>query len=423
MSLQRARELREDRARLWEGMKALHEDADGAVLDDERQASWDKMGEQVDALGNEIEAIEAREATLSETAAKIAEVQRQLEEANPTTRESAEGNDEAHKRAFGNYLARGWGELSSEDRDVLRENRALATQTKGTDGTGGYTVPVDFRAQLVEGMLAFGGMRAAANVITTADGRTLDIPCSDDTGNTASIVAEATAITASTAVPFRKVTLEAVKYYTGPIKISRELAADSAMDMNAIVRNAMTTRFARATAAHYVTRSSTETVGPHGIVNDSTGAAIAANLAAVTFDKLLTLEAAVDPSYRPNAVWMFNDTARVGFRKLREGSSGAFLWQPSLQAGDPDRLLGYPVIVNQQVASFGTSGNKPIWFGDFSHYWIRDVEDISVKVLEERYAEEDVVALLAFMRTDGRAVFGSTVPAQKPYRCILQSTG
>lgn len=430
MSLTRARELREQRAKAWEQAKALHDRAaeESRNLHDDEKQQWDRLSTRMDELEAEYTEIEGRES-------KIKRVQEELEQKQEALtakrefggkRESAEQQEQAHQRAFRNYIVRGWQNLDAEDRDALNETRALAKQVVGTNLTGGYTVPTDFRATLVETMKAFGGMRTVATIITTDNGRNLQVPTTDDTGNVATLIGEATAITNSTAVPFGRKTLEAHKYYSGPIKLSSEILDDSGIDIEAAVRSAMATRFGRATEAHYATRSSTETTGPHGIVNDSTGPVIAASLAAVTFEKLLDLEAAVDPAYRRDARWMFNDTVRAGLRKIRENSTagtGQFLWQPGLTAGDPDRLLGYPVVVNQEIASFGTSGNKPIWFGNFSHYWIRDVRPIAIRRLEERYAEEDVVALVAYMRTDGRAVFGTTDTTIKPYNCILQSTG
>lgn len=433
MSLTRARELREQRATLWEQAKDLHERAsdEGRDLSDDEKQTWDRLTERMDELETEFRDIEAREERIRKVGEELAEKQEALTARKEfgAEQESAEEQNELHKRAFRNYIVRGWFGLDAEDKEILSETRALATQVVGTNAQGGYTVPTDFRAQLVEAMKAFGGVRSVANVITTDNGRNLQVPVSDDTGNVATIIGEATAITASTHVPFGQKTLEAAKYYSGPIKLSSELLQDSALDMEMIVRDKMVMRFARATEAHYATRSSTESSGPHGIVNDSTGAVTiddgtgGSGLNKLTFEKLLDLEDSIDPAYRRNARWMFADQTRAYLRKIRENSTssdGQFLWQPSLQAGTPDRLLGYPVVLNQDMQAWGTTGNKPVFFGDFSHYWIRDVRPIAVRRLEERYAEEDVVALVAYMRTDGRSVFGSTDPALKPYRCILE---
>lgn len=428
MSLSKAVELRQDKKRCFENAKTIYDLAGSEKrdLNSEEREQWDRHMADVDSLTERIEQIEGDEARMN--AAREQLDQRDPRLTDPQDFDLPEvDTEEARERynnAFKSYLTQGIVDISPEERATLHETRALAQQLVGTNAKGGFTVPTDFRAEVVATLKSFGGMREAAFTLNTANGQDLQVPVSDDTGNQATLIAEATAITSTTNVPFGQKTLEAGLYHTGPIKISMELLQDSAIDIEAFVRDAMITRFGRRWNNHFTLRSSTESTGPHGLVNDSTGAVIAADLAAVTFEKLMDLEATVDLEYRKGASWMFNDTARTGLRKLRElGTSGAFLWEASVQNGVPDRLLGYNVIINQDLASFGSSGNKPIWFGDYSHYWIRDVAQMSIRRLEERYAEEGVIALLGYARVDGRSVFGSTVPARKPYRCIIESTG
>lgn len=417
MSLQKARELREERAKLYEEAKGDIEANVEGFSDPEAKEAWDRRMARMDELKEQIDQIENAHAQMKSHEEDLAVRQHALDHLKEfgAKRESAEENQQEYREAFRAYL---------RDEMSLRELRALATQTKGTAAAGGNTVPTDMEASVMAAMKEFGGMREACRIITTPNGRNLDMPTSDDTGNVAKIVAEATAITASTAVPFGKVTLEAIKYHTGPIKISRELVQDSVIDVEAFVRDRMAERFARATNAHYTTRSSTESSGPHGIVNYSTGAVAVANNA-LTPENLLSLLHSVDPAYRrgPGVAWMTADAGVNEIRALRWGSSRAFVWQPSLQPGVPDSLLGYPVVVNQDVPLEGTSGNKWLWFGNWNHYVIRDVQGVDLLRLEERYAEEDVIAYVGYLRTDGRQLTGSTVAALRPFRAIIQSTG
>jgi len=426
MSLNRARELREQRATAWEAAKRAHDTADAegrAELNSEEQVIWDGAVADMARLETQYTAIEERDAALQGVQADLDAKQRRLTEDRQFGEKevSAEERNDLHRAAMDDYIRRGWRDMSADNREFLQETRAIAQQLVGTNAKGGITVPTEFDSRVRTAMKAYGGIRATATVLATGDGRDMTVPTSDDTGNVGSLIAEATAATNSTHVPFGSVTLEAPKYTSGPIKLSTELLADSGIDIEAYVRNAMSVRIGRATEAHFATRSSTESSGPHGIVNDSTGAVNVA-ASAITVAKLLDLENAVDPAYRMMARWMFNDATRVLVRKLREGSSGAFLWAPSVQAGDPDFLLGYPVTINQNLASFGTSENKPIFFGDFSHYTVRDAGPFALRRLEERFADEDVTALIGFGRIDGRSTFGSTAPAQKPIRCIVVST-
>ena len=428
MSLARARELREKRAGLVESAREIQRIASEDSRDrlsSEEETRFDGLMGEVDALKVTIDELEKREATLKAHEEEIAE-KRELHVdltklGHGDEIENTEEQEQRYSDVFRKYVRYGRAELTGEDRKVL-EQRALATQVKGTDSSGGFTVPDDMQATVVSALKKFGGMREVATSFQTSNGRNLDVPVSDDTGNTAKLVAEATAITASTKVPFGTVQLEAHLYHTGPIKLSHELIQDSVVDIDGFVAEAMQIRLGRIWNTHFTTRSSTESSGPNGIVNDSTGAVDVVSLATLTVDNLMDLQDSVDHANWPNATWMFNNTVFTALRKLRRGSSDQFLWAPGLTQGAPDLLLGHGYTINQDVASFGTSGNKPVWFGDFSHYWIRDVAGLSIRRLEERFAEEGVVALLGYARVDGRAVFGSTVPGLEPYRCIIQAT-
>ena len=416
MSLTKARELRQERAKLWDQNKAdIAANPEGFTP--ELQEKFDKRNADIDAMKGQIDTIEANHRTMAEQAEQMAMDQSDADFRKEfgAKRESVESNVEEYREGFLNYI-RG-------DMDI-KELRALAVQTKGTAGLGGNTVPIDMEANITAAMKEFGGVRSVARIIRTDNGRNLDFPTSDDTGNVAQIVGEATAITATTAVPFAKVTSDVVKYHTGPIKVSRELEQDSVIDMLQFVQDSMVTRIGRITNTHYTTRSSTESAGPHGFTGESTGAVAVVN-GALTPENLLSLIHSIDPAYRRgNQVgWQMADASLNTVRALRWGSSRAFVWEPSLKAGTPDRLLGYDVTVNQDTPLEGTSANKWIWFGNWFHYLVRDVRGLDLIRLDERYAEEDVIAYIGYMRTDGRKLTGSTVASLQPFRSIIQSTG
>ncbi len=105
---------------------------------------------------------------------------------------------------------------------------------------------------------------------------------------------------------------------------------------------------------------------------------------------------------------MMNDNS-LSKIKLLTDSQGRPLWIPGLVNGAPDTLLGSPYVINQDMATMTISA-KSILFGDFSKYLIRDVRDVTLLRLDERYAEFLQVAFLAFMRTDGDLLNAGTVP-------------
>lgn len=443
MSMHKAQEKRRERARLWEEAKEIHERYDGDTLPDDQQEKWDRLTSKIDELKKDIDSIEAREDTAKELEEELRRQTKQLNETKEFGKQpkSAEELNEQHREAFTQYL-RSYGERDPDAvarsqrnlREVEQELRATGTQSVGTAGEGGTWVPTDFRASAIEQMKAFGGMRRSrATVITTDNGRDLDMPTFDDSGNVGQIVGEASTFK-STHVPVSKFTLEAVKYGTGPIKLSREILADSAVDIEGVVRNALATRVGRITERHYAVRSSTESTGPHGLINASTGnVTILKGSSNLTPEKLMDLVHSVDPAYRSMGEWMFADEVLSAIRQLRVGSSDNFLWQPGLQAGEPDRLLSYPYIINQSLndgvgstanvdQSIANGNTKPIWFGDFGAYFIRDVLDLNLRVLTERYAPSDQIAILGFMRTDGRPGFATSTAALKPIQALLTTT-
>jgi HK97 family phage major capsid protein len=141
----------------------------------------------------------------------------------------------------------------------------------------------------------------------------------------------------------------------------------------------------------------------------------AANASSIVAADLIDLFHGVDPAYRngPKVAFMMNDSTLKAIRKLKDDSGGAgvgnFLWMAGLSAGIPDTILGKPYFVNQDMASIATT-NKTVLFGDFSKYLIRNVREITMLRLVERYADFHQVGFLAFSRHDGRILDAGTDP-------------
>ena len=111
----------------------------------------------------------------------------------------------------------------------------------------------------------------------------------------------------------------------------------------------------------------------------------------------------VDPVYRnANARWMMNDATALIARLIKDGD-GQYMWRAGLTDAQPDRLLGAPVIINPDMPA-ATTSLKPIIYGDFSTYMVRNVAGIEVKRLNELYAANGQIGMLAFIRFDGALV-------------------
>src|SRR5690606_40696425 len=87
----------------------------------------------------------------------------------------------------------------------------------------------------------------------------------------------------------------------------------------------------------------------------------------VLFRSLLDLYHSLRRPYRARATWVLNDTTILAIRKLKDAND-QYIWQPGLQAGQPDRLLGRPIAESRFMPELGAD-EKPIAFGDFSYYW------------------------------------------------------
>jgi HK97 family phage major capsid protein len=300
--------------------------------------------------------------------------------------------------------------LRSED-VASWEQRA---QSVGTGSAGGYTAPDETMRALEVSMLAFGGMRQAATVLRTDSGSALPIPTSDDTANKGAILNENTQASEQ-AITFGQLVLDSYKYTSKYVLVSVELLQDSAINVPEFIGRALGERIGRITNDHFTT--GTGSSQPNGIVTASSVGATATSLTATTtYSFMMDLVHSIDPAYRAAGKFMLNDAALKMVRKIlipqySGDTAGAPLWQPNFSAGVPDQILGFPYVINQSMTSPATAV-KSILFGDLSKYLIRDVRDVTLLRLDERFADYHQVAFLAFSRHDGDLLDAGTDPVK-----------
>lgn len=275
----------------------------------------------------------------------------------------------------------------------------------GTDTAGGYTVPEDFLRELEIAALAFGGMLQVARILRTDSGADLPIPTTNDTSNKGAILGENTAVSEQDVV-MGNVTLGAYKYTSKMIKVSQELMEDSAFDLASFLGAILGERLGRAKNEHFTT--GTGASQPRGAVTASFLGKTAASGTAITDLEITDLIHSVDPAYRPQARLMWHDNTLKAVKKLVD-TQGRRLWQPNLAAGEPATFDSYPYTINQDMPQIAT-GQKTILFGAFPKYYIREVRGMRLKRLDERYADADQTAFVAFERADGELVDAGTHP-------------
>ena len=131
----------------------------------------------------------------------------------------------------------------------------------------------------------------------------------------------------------------------------------------------------------------------------------------ITFDDVMDLFYSVKSPYRKKAVWVLNDTTVKALRKLKD-NNGNYIWQPSVQVGQPDMILNRPYHTSSYVPELA-AGAKVMAFGDFSYYWIADRQGRSFKRLNELFAATGQVGFLASQRVDGKLILSEAVKTLK----------
>lgn len=287
--------------------------------------------------------------------------------------------------AFNRYLRGDQGAL----------DRYRNAQSEGTPSEGGFLVPPTFRDVLIECMHSFGGLATVADSITTTTGAPLMWPTvSDAPGgvpNEAVITPEGAAQASGGAdLVFGEDQLGAYTYTTtgqnnDPLRLSRELIQDSAIDVEALVGRKFGERIARRQARDFATGSG---VGaPTGILTTTADVELVTsndiNNAANGYEKLLEVEDALDTYYLSNARWVMSRATWTAIRKIKD-ADGRPLIQANAQAGIGDgiakTLLGYPVTVDEGFPAAADDRNF-LAFGDMREaYVVRHVKDVEILV-------------------------------------------
>lgn len=306
-------------------------------------------------------------------------------------------------RAFNEYLRTG-------NKNIEGIQRA---QGEATGSAGGYLVPEGFRQKMIEKRKAFGGIAENAESISTDSGNPLPWPLNDDVDNLGGIVAEGAVVTTNpnADLVFSTRTLGAYKYGSGgasnlPLKVSWELAQDSAFDLAGFVARKLGERIARAQAADWVVGTG---VGePQGLLSAQGGISAATAISsntAPTYADLVTIVHDLDPAYREGAVWVFNDAFLEVLRKMEDTTDRPLFgslnsWSMEGAPGG-STLLGFPVIIDQACPA-PSAGNSFGFFGNLREaYVIRRVKATTMVTLNELYAVNGQIGYLAWERADG----------------------
>ncbi len=292
--------------------------------------------------------------------------------------------------------------LNTRELTTFRAGTQVRAAGQSTSATlGAELIPEGFVASVEKALQAVGALRQVATILRTAQGNDLPWPTVNDTAVSGRLLTEETAIT-QTNIVLSSVTFNAYKYSSDLVLVTPELLQDSAIDVPSLIGTLLGERLARIMNLHFTT--GTGSSQPNGMITQAIVDNLNETASAGTLvgDDLIDLIHDVDPAYRNNASWLMHDNIFGNVRKLTVSDVG-YLWQPSFVLGEPDRLLGWPIRINQDMDSDVAivAGEEIAVFGDLSKYIIREVAGMRFRRLDERYADTDQVGFIAFMRADG----------------------
>ncbi len=280
---------------------------------------------------------------------------------------------------------------STHDPEYLQHVKALS---EGDAASGGYLVPTEFRAELVEDIKDLPVMRNLVTVIPMSSD-SLELPTLASDVKT-SWGSENTAISTTTArfgtltfTPFRLNTM----MYT-----SRELVSDSAIAVVPLITRLFSQAIGRAEDTAIIAGSGSGQ--PSGIFKSGLTYGGFSNLSgtdATLATKIKKLPFKLGTAYRPNARWVMNSAAIAHVSALKD-SQNNFLFKEGIEGISPAKLAGYPVVEQNDMAE------ETLLFGDLSYYYFADREQLSVETTTQGAGtfEKHQVAIKVVERVDGK---------------------
>ncbi|RAH99855.1 phage major capsid protein [Acuticoccus sediminis] len=292
----------------------------------------------------------------------------------PGNRTEERRDDNAiERRAFTGFLRHGREGLPADEVRSLRV---------ADDTAGGYLAPAQFVAEVIKGIVEVSPVRQAARVGSTASGSVI-LP--KRTGRpTARWVGE-TETRTGTESTYGQVEIP-VHEMAAYVDVSLRLLEDAAVNVESEVAMDLAEEFGRLEGVALVNGDGFKK--PTGFMTDTnvefTPTGNASTLGSAPADTLIDLMYAVPAFYRNSGVWMMNGNTLAAIRKLKDGQNN-FLWQPSYQAGQPETILGRPVIEAPDMDDVGSAA-EPIVFGDFARAY-RIYDRLQLSIMRDPYSQ------------------------------------
>jgi len=390
--------LLDRKGHLWNEIEGLRDQVADGKFDASLEEKFERMNDEYKFIENQVRDLEAIEAKENDLAG-----QQGKNIANQN--ESLKTSKEIYKEAFAKYAS--GKSMTDVEASALSNYQNAAEQTITTTG-GGYVIPEDFAGEVVKSMAYYGPFgvnpgAGPARIIRTSGGNPFPIPTINDTANTGQDLAINTdASTSSTALTFGTKQLDAHVITSDVIQVPKQLLQDEGVGFVGLLAELLGERMGRR-YNNKVTRDVDAAANVGGFYDAATEGVVSAAIAAITANELIDLQHSVDPAYRngPGVGFMMNDAIAASIRKLTvTANADQYLWEPNFTQGQPDRLLGDAVYINNDLPSTLAADNRSVFFGDWSKFWIRIVNGMELIRLDERYAEKYQIGWMGTMRFD-----------------------
>ena len=382
------------RATAWEAAKTFldaHQGENG-LMSREDSETYDRMEKEVTDYTKEIERLTRQKEIDDELNKPMASPLTERPGAGAAPEKTGRASD-AYRKAALQAMRTGFHQVS----DILQE---------GVDTDGGYLVPEEWDKRLIDVLNEENIMRGLATQLKTSGEHKINIAA---TKPTAAWIEEGGELQFTDAKFGQKI-LDAHKLHVA-IKITEELLYDNAFNLEAYI----TTQFGKAlaNAEEDAFLNGDGTGKPVGLFHETKGGETAITLTGtkIASDDVLNLIYKLKRPYRQKASFIMNDQTLADLRKLKD-NNGAYLWQPSYQAGEPDRLCGYGIHTSAFAPT--VEAGKPVMaFGDYSYYNIGDRGSRSFQPLRELFAGNGMIGYVAKERVDGLLILPEAVQIMK----------
>lgn len=323
-----------------------------------------KSASQASDARKRVEALERRFATIEEGQSDFEKILARLP-ANGAERKEIT----IESKAFGSFLRHGPEGLAPEERKSLNVSDST---------NGGFLAPDGFVAELLRNVVLFSPVRQVARVGNTA-AAAVTLP--KRTGQLTATWVSETGQRQRTQPSYGQVRLPVVEAACY-VDVSNALLEDAGIDVASELALDFAEEFGRLEGGAMVVGDGVDK--PSGFMLDAgVGETISGHATQITGDGMIDLFYALAAPYRARGTWMMNATSLAAVRKIK-GTDGHYIWQPALAVGQPETILGRPVVEAPDMPSAG-AGLYPVAFGDFQSAY-RVYDRVQLSILRDPYS-------------------------------------